>query len=292
VGGRDRPPFAAALFWPRAANRTFAAAELAFKQARQIAGRLKRPRDDVMTQDQVSIQATDGECAAQVFTPDGPGSWPAVIFYMDAFGIRPAMVEMAKHVARAGYVVLLPDLFYRFGPYGPLAPKAVLAGDFRAIVGPMMASTDNHKCAADTGAFLAYLDTRGDVEGKAVGTVGFCMGGGMALTAAGFYPERVAAAVSFHGGNLATDLPTSPHLLAGKIKAEVYVAGADNDHSYPQDMAARLEAALTEAGVKHVCEIYEGKAHGWMKPDMPVYDAAAAERGWAELFALYKRTLS
>jgi carboxymethylenebutenolidase len=211
---------------------------------------------------------------------------------MDAFGIRPAMVEMATHVASAGYVVLLPDMFYRFGPYGPLAPKEVLAGDFRAIIGPMMGSTDNHKAAEDTAAFLAYLDTRSDVEGKKVGTVGFCMGGGMALTAAGYYPERVAAAVSFHGGNLVTDQPTSPHLLASKMKAELYVAGADNDHSYPLEMAERLEAVLTEAGVKHVCEIYEGKAHGWMKPDMPVYDAAAAERGWGELFALYGRTLN
>jgi carboxymethylenebutenolidase len=245
-----------------------------------------------MTQEQVSIQATDGPCGAQVFTPDGEGQWPAVIFYMDAFGIRPAMVEMAGHIASAGYVVLLPDMFYRFGPYGPLAPKEVLAGDFRATIGPMMGSTDNHKAGEDTKAFLAYLDTRSDVAGKKVGTVGFCMGGGMALTAAGYYPERIAAAVSFHGGNLATDQPTSPHLLASKIKAEVYVAGADNDHSYPPEMAERLEAALTEAGVKHVCEIYEGKAHGWMKPDMPVYDAAAAERGWSELFALYGRTLS
>jgi carboxymethylenebutenolidase len=244
-----------------------------------------------MTHETVSIHATDGQCTAQVFTPEGAGPWPAVIFYMDAFGIRPAMVEMATHVASAGYVVLLPDLFYRFGPYGPLAPKEVLAGDFRAIIGPMMGSTDNHKAAEDTKAFLAYLDTRSDVDGKKVGTVGFCMGGGMAITAAGYYPDRVAAAVSFHGGNLVTDQPTSPHLLAPKIKAELYIAGADNDHSYPLEMAERLEAVLTEAGVKHVCEIYEGKAHGWMKPDMPVYDAPAAERGWSELFALYGRTL-
>jgi carboxymethylenebutenolidase len=244
-----------------------------------------------MTQEQVSIQAKDGPCTAQVFTPDGAGPWPAVIFYSDAFGIRPAMVEMAGHLASAGYVVLLPDLFYRFGPYGPLVPKEVLAGDFRAIIGPMMGTTDNHKAADDTAAFLAYLDTRSDVEGKKVGTVGFCMGGGMAITAAGYYPERVAAAVSFHGGNLVTDQPTSPHLLASKIKAELYVAGADNDHSYPPEMAERLEAVLTEAGVTHVCEIYEGKLHGWMKPDMPVYDAAAAERGWSELFALYRRAL-
>jgi carboxymethylenebutenolidase len=245
-----------------------------------------------MGQQQVDIKTKDGICKTWVLTPEGKGSWPGVIFYMDAFGIRPGMIQMAKHIASQGYVVLLPDLYYRIGAYGPLDPKEVLKGDFRAIVGPLMTSTDNHKAAEDTSAFLAYLDTRSDVAPKKVGTVGFCMGGGMALTAAGYYPNRIAAAASFHGGNLATDLPTSPHLVIPKIKAEVYVAGADKDHSYPPEMAKRIEETLTQTGVRHKCEIYEGKLHGWMKPDMPVYDAKAADRGWKELFALYARTLS
>lgn len=244
-----------------------------------------------MKQEQVTIKAKDGNCKAWVITPEGKGTWPAVIFYMDAFGIRPAMIQMATHIAEQGYVVVLPDLFYRFGAYGPFEPKEVFKGDFRAIIGPIMSSTDNHKAADDTAGILAYLDTRSDVAGKKVGTVGFCMGGGMALTAAAYYPDRVAAAASFHGGNLATDLPVSPHLLMPKIKGEVYVAGADNDQGYPPEMAQRVEDVLTKAGVRHKCEIYKDKGHGWMKPDMPVFDAAAAERGWKELFALYARNL-
>ena len=244
-----------------------------------------------MKHEQITVSAKDGPCNTHVLTPDGKGPWPGVIFYTDAFGIRPAMIEMATHLAGGGYVVLVPDLFYRFGPYGPLVPKEVLAGDFRAIVGPLMASTDNLRAAEDTAGFLACLDGRADVAGDKVGTTGYCMGGGMAISAAGAYPDRVAAAASFHGGNLATDEPTSPHLCAPKIKAEVYVAGADHDASYPPAMAERLEKALTDAGVRHRCEIYEGKLPGWMKPDMPVYDAAGAERGWRELFALYERNL-
>jgi carboxymethylenebutenolidase len=245
----------------------------------------------VMNQQQVIIEASDGKCKATVFTPKGKGKWPAVIFYMDAFGIRPAMTEMANHIAEQGYVVLLPDLFYRFGAYGPYDPKEVLKGDFRAVIGPMMASSDNHKAAQDTSSFLSFLSKREDVAGDKVGTVGFCMGGGMALTAAGYYPDRVAAAASFHGGNLATDQPTSPHLVFPKIKAEVYVAGADKDQGYPPEMAKKVEDTLTKAHVRHKCEIYTDKMHGWMKPDMPVFDAQAAERGWKELFALYARTL-
>jgi carboxymethylenebutenolidase len=246
-----------------------------------------------MAQETVSIQTADGTCTTYVLTPEGAGPWPAVIYYMDAFAIRPAIFEMAKHLTDAGYLVLLPDLFYRFGEYETLVPKDVFAKNSIATdVGPMMASTDNYKAGfIDTTALFAYLDTRSDVAGDRVGTVGFCMGGGMAISAAGYFPDRVAAVVSFHGGNLVTDKPVSPHLLAPKIKAELLVIGADNDHSYPVEMAEKLEAALTEAGVRHVCKIYEGAAHGWTKPDFPIYDAEAAARGWGEALELFGRTL-
>ena len=244
-----------------------------------------------MNQRKVEISEKDGKCQAWLVTPDGVGPWPAVIVYMDAFGIRPSMLQIANQVAAQGYVVLLPDLYYRFGPYGPLDPLEIMKGDFRATVGPMMASTDNLRAAQDTAGFLDYLSNLSSVSAKKIGTVGFCMGGGMALTAAGSYPEQILAAASFHGGNLVTDLPTSPHLVIPKIRAEVYVAGADQDQSYPPEMARRLEEELTNAGVRHKCEIYIGNKHGWMKTDMPVYDAAGAERGWKALFALYARNL-
>ena len=186
--------------------------------------------------------------------------------------------------------MLLPDIFYRFGAYGPFVPKDVFAGDWRAILGPLMATTGNDKAAEDTRAFLAYLDTRDDVTGSRVGAVGFCMGGGMAIAAAGTWPDRLAAVASFHGGNLATDAPTSPHLLAPKLKAELYIAAAENDGSYPPEMAERLEQALTRGGVRYRTETYPA-AHGWMKPDFPVYDHVAAERGWAEMLALFDRSL-
>jgi carboxymethylenebutenolidase len=244
-----------------------------------------------MAHEQVSISTKDGICPSHVLTPEGKGPWPAVIFYMDALAMRPTIIEMAQRMANAGYVVLLPDLFYRFGHYDTINPKEAFAGDIRKVIGPLMATTGNQKAAQDTEAFLAYLDTRSDVAGRKMGTVGFCMGGGMALTAAGTFPDRVAAAVSFHGGNLATDAPDSPHLLAPHIKAELYIAGADNDHSYPPEMKERLEKALTDGGVHYRSEIYKNASHGWMKPDFPIYDEAAAERGWKELLALYARTL-
>ena len=163
-----------------------------------------------MPHEQVTISARDGNCPAHVFTPEDRQGGPAIIFYMDAGGIRPAVLGMAERLASSGYVVLLPDLFYRFGRYGPFDPQEVFKGDVRAILGPLMATTGNAKAAEDTEALLAYLDTRSDVSGKA-GAIGFCMGGGMAIAAAGTWPDRFAAVASFHGGNLATDATDSPH---------------------------------------------------------------------------------
>jgi carboxymethylenebutenolidase len=243
-----------------------------------------------MPKEQISILTADGKCPSYVLTPVSGGKSPAVIFYMDAGGIRPAMVQMAERLAEAGYVVLLPDLFYRFGPYQPLVPEEVFKGDVMAILGPLMATTDNLKAAKDTGVFLDYLDTRTDVEGG-LGAVGFCMGGGMALMAAATAPDRFTAVASFHGGNLATDAPTSPHLSASRLKADVYVAVAEKDDFYPQEMAVRFEKAMTDAGVRYRSETYTGAAHGWMTTDFPTFSQAASDRGWAELLALFQRTL-
>jgi carboxymethylenebutenolidase len=246
-----------------------------------------------MAHEQILISTADGECPTSAFTPASvAGSWPATILYMDGLGIRPALFEMGQRLADAGFVVLLPDLFYRAGPYGPLDPKALFAtGDVRKALGELPLSTDNRRAAEDTEAFLKYLGSRRDVTGNKVGTTGYCMGGGISLTVAGTYPDRIGAAASFHGGSLATDSELSPHLLAPSIKARVYVGAADNDRSYPPAMAARLCEALITASVDHCHELYAGAAHGWTMTDFPVYNAAASERHWNQLIALFNETL-
>ena len=244
-----------------------------------------------MPHEHLTIRTADGACPSFCFTSqEASGPRPAAIVYMDAGGIRPAVMEMAQRLADAGYIVLLPDLFYRYGPYGPFVPREVFAGDFRAVLGPLMATTDNLKGAADTEALLEYLNARDDVAGSKVGAVGFCMGGGMALAAAGTWPDRFGAVASFHGGRLATDDPTSPHLFAPRLTAEIYIAAAENDSSYPPEMAASFQAALDSAGVRYSAETYPA-AHGWMMPDFPVYDHDQAERGWTELLRFFARTL-
>jgi carboxymethylenebutenolidase len=247
-----------------------------------------------MAHERVSIRTKDGECPAHVFTPTdtSKGKWPATIFFMDGLAIRPTLFQMGQRLADAGHVVLLPDLFYRAGPYEPLDPKKVFAsGNPRAALAHLFSTTNNKVAAEDSAAFIGYLDTRKDIAGKAIGTTGYCMGGGVSLTVAGTYPHRVVVAASFHGGNLANDTELIPHLMEPKMKGRIYVAGADQDNSYPPEMAERLEKALSDAKVDHRCVIYPGALHGWTMPDFPVYNEPAAKRHWRELTALFKAKL-
>jgi carboxymethylenebutenolidase len=246
-----------------------------------------------MSQTEVKIPTPDGEARAYAFTPDGRGPWPAVIFFMDAPAIRPALFQMSERLASHGYFVLLPDMFWRAGPYEPIDLKAVMGSEEkrREVFGKLMASTDPEKSTRDTGAFLDWLAKQPQVKGDKVGVTGYCMGAGLALRAAGAFPDRVVAAAGFHGGRLATDDPNSPHLLAPKIKAKVYVAGADEDAGFPPEQADRLREALTAAGVENEVTIYPGAKHGYAPPDMPVYNEAAAERHWRELVKLLDETL-
>jgi carboxymethylenebutenolidase len=243
---------------------------------------------------QLSIPTPDGDARAYSFTPaSGPGPWPAVIFYMDAPAIRPALFQMAQRLADHGYFVVMPDMFWRVGPYEPMDAKALFADPEKRkeLFGKFMTSTDPEKAMRDTGAVLDWLSHQPDVAGEKVGATGYCMGGGMALRAAGTYPDRIVAAGGFHPGRVATDAPNSPHLLAPKIKARVYIGGADKDDGFPPEQADRLRDALTAAGVDNEVTIYKGALHGYAPPDMPVYNEAAAERHWQALFKLLDETL-
>jgi carboxymethylenebutenolidase len=245
-----------------------------------------------MTMSRVEIKTSSGICPSYVYRPAAPGPWPAVLVYMDGLGIRPAILEIGETLAAHGYYVLLPDLYYRSGPYAPMDPHAIFANPDKRVElrEKFLALATQANVMSDTHAFLDYLAGQADVRRGAVGTTGYCMGGLMSLTAAGTFPDRIAATASYHGGRLATDSPESPHLLAPKMKSRVYVAGAIEDESFPDDMKNRLEAALTGAGVDHKIETYQAK-HGWVFRDTPVFDAAAAARHWQTLLSLFDGTL-
>lgn len=243
----------------------------------------------------VDVATPDGTADALLVTPDGDGPHPAVLLYMDAFGVRPRLREMAERIAAQGYVVLVPNVFHRAGRAPVVDLEDLMKPENRpsmmATLGPLMQALTPERAVADAGAYLDFLAEHPAVDDGPVGTTGYCMGGALSLRTAAAYPGRVAAAASFHGGNLATEAPDSPHLGAATTTAEVYVAHADADGSAPPEQQVRLEAALTDAGVRHRTELYAGTTHGFTMTDTAAYSAEAEQRHWTELFALYARNL-
>jgi carboxymethylenebutenolidase len=243
-----------------------------------------------MSMRDLAIPMPQGTCSARLFGADLPAGRAGIILYMDAFGPRPALDQMAARLAASGYFVLVPDLFYRMGAYGPFDAKTAFDDETkRAQLRGMIGSTSQAMTASDTDAFLAALTAAGATG--PIGTVGYCMGGARALTAAAHYPQRIRAAASFHGGNLASDAPDSPHLLAERIEARVYVGCAGVDASFPPEQSARLAQALREAGIDHMLENYIGCGHGWAVPDSRVHDPKGAERHWKRLLDFMAESL-
>jgi len=241
----------------------------------------------------VSIATPDGVCHASLHLPAGAGPWPAVIMYPDAGGVRGTFRAMAQQLADLGYAVLLPNLYYRQGEFQPFDVRTVFTDPAeRARLMELAVSVTEEMAARDTEAMLAFLLGQPEVApGTKVGTTGYCMGGSFALTAAGRYPDRIAAAASFHGGEIASTAPDSPHVLAGSMQAKLYIAGAENDASFDDEQFERMSTALTDAGVAHTLVTYPA-AHGFAVPDNPTYDEPAAARHWQALEELYASALT
>ena len=242
----------------------------------------------------VQIKTRDGICPASVFTPAGKsGPFPGVLFFMDGLGIRPALNEMAQHLADAGYLVLLPDLYYRNGPYAPMIPSQVFSDPkSKENLMKLIGTLGRDRKISDAGAFIDFLSNNPDVKGPRFAATGYCMGGNVALTVAGALPEKLKAVASFHGGGLATDSADSPHLFVQNILGYVYVAGATEDANFTPQQKSALEQALTKAAIPHLVETYEGAHHGFAVPDHPAHNAAAADRHWNVLFNLFRKTFA
>lgn len=244
-----------------------------------------------MTARTIDIRTDDGTCPVHILHPEGEGPWPGVILFPDAFGIRPAMLGIAERIAAAGHYVLLPDLYYRTGyrpPSFTLFADPALRADFDARIAPTVAAAPIMR---DTKAFLAHLEGERTVRPGPVGVVGYCMGGRLALVAAGSYPDRIAAAAAYHPGGVATSAPDSPHLLVPQMRARLYIGRAKEDPGFDEAARERLEHALRTAGVDYALETYDAR-HGWVPADHPMHDAAGTARHWETLLPFLRETLA
>jgi carboxymethylenebutenolidase len=244
-----------------------------------------------MIDQQLEISTKDGHTTTFITHPERGGPHPVILFYMDAPAIREELRDMARRLGTSGYYVMLPNLYYRSNvlelgplPADPESPE-------RKRMFQLMASIDIPMVMEDTRALLAFAGTQPAARTDRVGTVGYCMSGRYAISAATHFSDRVKAAASIYGTQLATDRPDSPHLAGQKTRAELYFACAETDIYAPMETIEKVRLAMQNDRANAEVEIYPATHHGFAFPKRPVYDRDAAERHWERLLALYRRNL-
>lgn len=245
-----------------------------------------------MKSQKVEIGTPDGTADGLLVRPEGNEALPGVVVLTDIFGLRPAYEDLSKRIAERGYVVCMPNIFYRtaktpvfdFEPDFQNERTKSRAGELRGPLTP-------EAMARDGSGYVDFLSAQPLVSAGPMGVVGFCFSGEFALRTAAARADRIGAAASFHGGGLATDAETSPHRVLPQVKARLYFGHAENDRSMPAEAIEKLDCALEEWGGDYESEVYKGAQHGWMIPGERVYDREQAERGFGQLMALLDGSL-
>lgn len=242
-----------------------------------------------MIEREMIVTTRHGRMPTFLAAPDGPGQHPGIIFYMDAPGIREELRNMARRIAKYGYVCLLPDMYYRLGTVRFDIPRR--DDGMSGVIRASMLHLTNARVIDDTAALLACFDTLDNVTPGKVGCVGHCMSGQYITTVAAKFPHRVAAAASLYGVGIVSDKDDLPHLLLNEIKAELDHAFAEHDRSVPEQVPPALKAALEKAGTRHELHVFPGTHHGFCFPERPDYDTMAAEETWRKIVSLWDRNL-
>ena len=241
----------------------------------------------------VSFTTPDGTMDGFLVQPE-KGKHPAVILWPDIAGLRESKRNIARALAGAGHTVLVVNPYYRdvAGEQFTDFADFIADGGF-GKVGPWRGKLTAEAIMRDATAITGWLDKQDGVDtARGIGTQGYCMGGPFTVWSAAAVPGRIKAAASFHGGGLVRpDNPMSPHAILGKVDANLLIAVAqDDDAKAPADKTTFADAAKA-AGVTATVEVYAGD-HGWMVPDSPAYNVAAATKGEADLLALYGKALA
>ena len=246
-----------------------------------------------VTTTNVEVPTPDGTADCHFVHP-ASGAHPGVLIWPDALGLRPAFEQMGRRLAESGFAVLIVNPYYRT-ERAPVLPEGASFRDeaARERIFPLMRSLTPETNVTDARAFVGFLDAQDVVDGgRAMGTMGYCMGGAMTMRTAAAFPERIGAGASFHGGRLVTDAPDSPHLLVGKMRAHYLFAIAENDDRKDPKAKTVLRDAFAAAGLPAEIEVYAGTLHGWCPPDSAVYHEAQAERAWSRLLTLFETALA
>jgi carboxymethylenebutenolidase len=242
----------------------------------------------IMIEQHIDIETPDGRMNTFVVHPQENAPFPVVFFYMDAPGKREELHDMARRIASAGYYVVLPNLYHR------KTREFTMVRDEEGMkrMFDMMQHLSVELVMRDTRAMLDFVDRQPAAQARSLGGVGYCMSGPYILAACAHFPERFKCGASIYGAYLVTQSEDSPHLLAGRVRAEMYFACAETDRYAPKEMIDSMDAHFKTTRLNYRLEWYPGAEHGFAFPQRAgIYHKPSAERHWERLFALFARNL-
>jgi len=247
----------------------------------------------------VGIETPSGRMETFVTHPEQGGPFPAIVIYMDIWGVRDELFEIARRVGTVGYYCVVPDFYYRQGKVrhefrdaqNRMISLHALDEERRQRVIAPGRRLSNQMVVDDTGAILDFVRRGEPVRPGAVGAIGYCMGGRHVLCVAGHFPEHVRASASLHGTSLISDAPDSPHRLAKQFRGELYCGFAETDPYAPLSMVKELEELLRPCPVDYRHAVHKGAQHGYALPNRDIFDPRGAARDWEQIFAMFHRQI-
>jgi len=247
----------------------------------------------------VDIPTGDGPMDTFITHPEQGGPFPAVIVYMDIWGVREELRDIARRVATVGYYVLVPNVYHRQGKIhfeyrnesGRTQSLSELDEETRQKILAPLAHLSNAMVMDDTQSMIDFIDVGEPGRSDAMGSIGYCMGGRHVLCAAGRFPSRFVASASLHGTTMISEASDSPHLLADRFRGEVYCGYGANDPYTPPELTEEMAALFGPCDVDYRACVHEGADHGYALPDRDVFDKQAANRDWEHIFAMFHRQI-
>jgi carboxymethylenebutenolidase len=252
-----------------------------------------------MIESMVDIQMPAGRMDAFVTYPEEGGPFAAVVLFMDIWGLREELFDIARKLAVVGYHCTVPNLYYRHGKvrfevrdeHGRMKSMATLPAAEQERMRTQRRSLTDEMVVEDVKSVLDFLRTQ-PVKNGPKGSVGYCMGGRHALCVAAAYPDDFRATVSLHGTTLVSDAPLSADKLADRYRGEIYCGFAEHDEYAPPTTIASLAHALEgRRDVRHRYRVHPGTTHGYALPDRDIFDKQAANRDWEIIFPMFRRVL-
>jgi carboxymethylenebutenolidase len=226
-----------------------------------------------MQTEKISFPANGGTGQGYLALPEGQGPHPAVVVIQEWWGVDEHIEDVARRFAAEGYMALAPDLYH-----GAVAEEP---DDARRLVMGLQIP----EAAKEMAGAAAYLVGRDDVAPKKVGTIGFCLGGSLALLLAASSPH-IGAVASFYGGR-----PMSAEELRS-ITAPVLAIFGERDEGIPPERHAALDNALYEVGLPHAIYIYPGAPHAFFNDShADSYRPEAAKDAWVRTLAWFDKYL-